>query len=175
MSRADLVVISGGSPAERDQTRRLVRAHAPQAVLVEVELKLSGWRTAGSAPPVLEPAPPRTPALVVTGIATPQRFASTLTRFAPELEVRDHLMFDDHHRFRRRDRAQVLASARRVGARCIVSTEKDEPRLLDVWSGELPLWIAVADLDVLSGGADLDAALAGVAGIESTRGRAARP
>lgn len=85
-----------------------------------------------------------TTVFAVSGIANPESFEWTLRRLGAT--VAGGLAFSDHHPFTRDDRTRMLREARRAGATCIVTTEKDAVRL----AGEPP-----ADFPVLALGIDL--------------------
>lgn len=66
-------------------------------------------------------------ALLVSGIARPHRFA----QLADALGARSvgALVYGDHHVYTARDRAAMIAAARRAGADMVLTTEKDATRL----------------------------------------------
>lgn len=72
--------------------------------------------------------------LAVCGIGHPNAFAETLRRFAPQhLEL---LAFPDHHQYRPVDLEQIQNRATEIDATLIVTTQKDEPRLLPLFAQE---------------------------------------
>jgi tetraacyldisaccharide 4'-kinase len=89
--------------------------------------------------------PSADPALVVAGIARPQR----LTASAREAgwSVVDTLVFPDHHRYSRRDAERIRARARETGAQLILTSPKDYVRL-EVLEGSLGLPVIVLPHDV---------------------------
>ncbi|MGH9373310.1 MAG: tetraacyldisaccharide 4'-kinase [Vicinamibacterales bacterium] len=90
------------------------------------ELPVFGIRRHGNVEP---PAEVRgQPVVAVAGIASPERFFDDLR--AGGWTLADTMTFRDHHRYTSRDVARLLASAERLGAVRIVTTEKDLIRLL---------------------------------------------
>ena len=68
------------------------------------------------------------PAIAVAGIAGPERFFEDLTRRGCRLA--ETMAFADHHRYSSADVARLTGIARKHGAACILTTEKDLVRLL---------------------------------------------
>ena len=64
--------------------------------------------------------------LVVTGIATPQRFKDSLKDAG--WPIADAITFADHHRYTDRDVEQIAASFRESGATSVFTTDKDAVR-----------------------------------------------
>jgi tetraacyldisaccharide 4'-kinase len=76
----------------------------------------------------------------VAGIARPARFFAELA--ASGWEVAGTAAFADHYRYRPREVAAIVASARGCGATAIVTTEKDLMRLLPFAPLPMPLcWV----------------------------------
>ena len=65
--------------------------------------------------------------MAVSGIARPESFLRTLRQVGAT--AAGVLAFPDHHPFTREDRTRIGSEAQRVGAECIVTTEKDAVRL----------------------------------------------
>jgi hypothetical protein len=149
-------------------------------------VRLAGFRPLGEAPAGLAaPAGLGGPVAALAAIARPDRFAATLE--AAGLEVASRAFFRDHRRFSGGDLEGIERRARSAAA--IVTTEKDEPRLLEALgrhgSGRLGVlvWVAVTELDFLAGemelrdavaracGSPLDASASSVAGASSEGGR----
>ena len=92
------------------------------------------WDAAGPAG-----APPaREKVLAVAGIARPERFFAGLA--AAGWDVAGTAGFPDHYRYRPRDIAGLVSSARACGASALVTTEKDLMRLLPYAPLPMPLW-----------------------------------
>ncbi len=166
LARADWIVVvlppasdvSLASPALGE-----VISLAPGKPVAVARPSLCGLHRLGEERMPLEPLPPGRVA-AVAGIARPERLTATLE--AAGLDVAERIEFADHHRYAARD-VEVIASRSR-GLAAIVTTEKDEPRLLP-WRERLresgtPVWVAVIDLELLAGEEALLAAVAAVAG-----------
>jgi tetraacyldisaccharide 4'-kinase len=167
LARADQVVIVD-SPAPGVGARSLasaraaVAALAPAAPIAIAHLVLRGFRPLGGSGLVLPAALPR-PVAAVAGIARPDRLLETLQ--IAGVPVQGSAFFPDHHRYGSRDWARIQAAA--AGARAIVTTEKDEPRLLaahangeGLISAGVPALVAVLDLDFSAGESELWRAVA---------------
>jgi tetraacyldisaccharide 4'-kinase len=97
----------------------------------------------GTPRPAVLPAP-AAPWLAFAGIARPERFFSDLR--AAGYNLRETIVFPDHHAFRAADLARLGARARAVDAAGLITTEKDSMRLAPDAVSALP--IAVAPLAV---------------------------
>ena len=100
--------------------RRLAEA-APGVPVTDVELAVRGWFKVNGAPTEA----PRGDVLAVCAIGRPQCFAAGLEAVLPRAQV-ELAAYADHHPYRSRDVAQLLA---RLGARTLVCTEKDAVKL----------------------------------------------
>ena len=75
--------------------------------------------------------------IVVAAIGNPEVFLRDLAHY--QIRVADQIFFRDHHVFRQSELDGALDQAREVGARCVMTTEKDAVRLshLQFEEGEL--------------------------------------
>jgi tetraacyldisaccharide 4'-kinase len=171
LARADHVVVMC-SPACRAHGELVaaraaeVRILAPGRPIAVARPTLRGLRPLGE-PGALLMAPAawrRVPVAAMAAIARPERLAAGLE--AAGLEVAVRIDFPDHHRFTRGDLEAARARARGLAA--IVTTEKDEPRLLATPAAAeilgIPVWVAVIALEFTAGESDLLAAVGEVAG-----------
>lgn len=69
----------------------------------------------------------RQPALLVSGIGNPQSFERTIRE--QHIEIAGHLKYADHHAYSDADVQSMLAEAAKLGAKSIVITAKDAPKL----------------------------------------------
>ncbi|MBI1746017.1 MAG: tetraacyldisaccharide 4'-kinase [Acidobacteria bacterium] len=76
--------------------------------------------------------------LTVAGIARPDLFVKDVQHF--QIQVAGHMSFPDHHTYCASDVDTILAEARRLGVRAILTTEKDAIRLSHLYSDESPLY-----------------------------------
>lgn len=136
LRRADVFVLSQAEPSAAAAFSRGLAA----------ELKLGqpvfSWSGAPRLRSVQGALPERgEDALVVTGIAHPERVAGALRRL--DLGALEERAFPDHHRFTQRELGELCARARN---RTIVTTEKDLVRLQRLDLGGLRL--AVLELEL---------------------------
>lgn len=89
------------------------------------------------------------PVVAFCGIARPQRFFSELKNAG--LDVRDQIIFHDHHRYSIKDVSRLLQAQKRIEGSVLITTEKDSINL-DVLSAMLnpvvvPMHIRLIDSD----------------------------
>jgi len=77
------------------------------------------------------------PVLAVAGIASPERFFDDLREAG--WPVAERMVFEDHHRYTRKDVDRMAAVTRGAGAVRVVTTEKDYVRLLPYRPFPLPV------------------------------------
>lgn len=85
-----------------------------------------------------DPGPPPQPVLPFCGIARPERFDRSLQ--AAAIAALPPVTFADHHWYAPSDIARLRATARRLGARALLTTEKDAVRLSPD-EGDPPIWV----------------------------------
>jgi tetraacyldisaccharide 4'-kinase len=78
------------------------------------------------------------------GIGNPSAFFQDLKNW--NLSLVGQCEFADHHRYDARDVNEIEAAARKVGAKALLTTEKDAQNLVGVGFAELPVHVAVIDL-----------------------------
>ncbi len=101
--------------------------------------------------------PPSLPELVgckvvcFSGVGNPVAFERTVAGLGAE--VRSHLVFSDHHRYRPADLRRVAARVAQTGAEMALTTEKDAVKLASVaFAWPCPAAAVRVDLDFLNGG-----------------------
>ena len=80
------------------------------------------------------------------GIGNPRAFFLNLQNWG--IAVAGKCEFGDHHRYDERDVRELVAAARRMGARALVTTEKDEQNLSGEKFEDLPVYVTVIDLAI---------------------------
>lgn len=171
LARADRVVVMAAptSPAREDLVAASVAEVAilaPGRPIAVARPSLRGLRPLGEpgVPLMAAAAWRQGPVAAMAAIARPERLAAGLE--AAGLEVAARIDFPDHHRFTRAD--LEAAHDRTRGLAAIVTTEKDEPRLLAAPAAReilgIPVWVAVIALEFTAGESDLLAAVGEVAG-----------
>jgi tetraacyldisaccharide 4'-kinase len=78
------------------------------------------------------------------GIGNPRAFFQDLENW--QLTLAGQCEFADHHRYDRRDAAELEAAARTSSATALITTEKDAQNFQGIEFAELPLYIVVIDL-----------------------------
>ena len=84
--------------------------------------------------------------LAVAGIAEPEGFFAALR--AAGWTLGGELRFRDHHRFTRGDLSAIVDRAQQIGARAVLTTEKDLVRLLPFRPFPLPVGFAPLRLEI---------------------------
>ncbi|HVU32116.1 MAG TPA: tetraacyldisaccharide 4'-kinase [Opitutaceae bacterium] len=92
-----------------------------------------------------------------SGIATPESFEKFLRDLGALLVGRERFL--DHYRYGEEDLAELFAQARREGADCLVTTEKDAVRIPENHPTPLPLYYLRLEIDIIRGAADFDEAV----------------
>jgi len=93
-----------------------------------------------------------------SGIATPESFEKFLRDFGALLMSRERYL--DHYRYQQEDLADLAEIARREGAECLITTEKDAVRIPDAHIIPIPLYYLRLEIEILRGAANFDEAVA---------------
>lgn len=161
LGRAGVVIVTrkSASAAEAERVAAQVGRYAPGAAVGRVHLAPTAWQHLDGSPATA----PLRPAFVVSSVGDPDSVASAVADAG--VAVVDGRAFADHHDYTSND---IRSLVRAVGARPIVTTEKDAVKL-SAFADELQgIEVRVLTLQVLweSGRAEvehaIDAALAGV-------------
>lgn len=91
------------------------------------------------------------------GIATPESFEKFLRDLGAQLMGRERYL--DHYRYTEEDFGELAELARKAGAECLVTTEKDAVRIPTDRVWPLPLYYLRLEIDILHGAADFDEAV----------------
>ncbi|MDO8542727.1 MAG: tetraacyldisaccharide 4'-kinase [Opitutaceae bacterium] len=92
-----------------------------------------------------------------SGIATPESFEKFLRDLGAMLVGRERFL--DHYRYEPEDIEGLFELARREGAECLVTTEKDAVRISETAALPLPLYYLRLEIEILRGAADFDEAV----------------
>jgi tetraacyldisaccharide 4'-kinase len=86
------------------------------------------------------------PFFAFCGVGNPEAFLRDLQRWgaAPA----GHLFFPDHHRYTLEDVQAIERAAERVGAKLLLTTEKDSRNLKELQFFGLPVFVTVIDLEI---------------------------
>ncbi len=109
--------------------------------------RLLGFRRLGGGVPVLTPAEIGAgPFMAFCGIGNPPAFFLDLQNW--QIPVAGAKAFPDHHRYTVGEAETLVQAARSAGARGFVTTEKDAQNLGDARFGEVPVFVAMIDLEI---------------------------
>jgi tetraacyldisaccharide 4'-kinase len=109
--------------------------------------RLMGFRHLGTDAPALSPddiGPG--PFYAFCGIGNPRAFFQDLQNW--RLHVADRCEFPDHHRYDARDARELEQAAERVGAKALLTTEKDAQNLAGLQFAATPVFVVLIDLEV---------------------------
>lgn len=165
MSRASLLVF----------TRTETSAGAAAAIatlqaypVFSAATRLLGFRRLGGGVQVLTRAEiGEGPFLAFCGIGNPPAFFLDLQNW--QITVVGTHAFPDHHRYTAGEAQALAKAARAAGARAFVTTEKDAQNLAGAQFGELPVFVAVIDLEISQGAAFWEAIQAQIVAKASSR------
>jgi tetraacyldisaccharide 4'-kinase len=144
MDRADLLVITRleASPATLATIEKLQDYPVFSAVT-----RLLGFRRLGAGIQHLTAQEIGTgPFYAFCGIGNPKAFFEDLQTW--NIPVAQSSEFPDHHRYDQRDALELELVARTSGAKAFVTTEKDAQNLAGVSFTELPVFIAVIEMEL---------------------------
>jgi tetraacyldisaccharide 4'-kinase len=92
-----------------------------------------------------------------SGIATPESFEKFLRDLGALIMARERYL--DHYRYQEDDLAELSALARREGADCLVTTEKDAVRIAKGRDFAVPLYYLRLEIEILNGAANFEEAV----------------
>jgi tetraacyldisaccharide 4'-kinase len=87
------------------------------------------------------------PFYVFCGIGNPKAFFRDLQNW--KIPVASQCEFPDHHRYDQRDARELEAAAKSAGAKALLTTEKDAQNLVAVTFPDVPVYLAVIDLQIV--------------------------
>jgi tetraacyldisaccharide 4'-kinase len=144
MSRANLIIFTRAETASG--TLEAVRK-LNQYPVFAASTRLLGFRRFGGGAALLPPSEIGAgPFFAFCGLGNPDAFLRDLRTW--ELPICGQMIFPDHHRYTDRDIAEITKAAKTSGANAWVITEKDAQNLAGLKIVEVPVYIAVIDLDV---------------------------
>jgi tetraacyldisaccharide 4'-kinase len=147
LARPLVLVLTRYRPHRHQGIWEAMVASFPAAAVVRAAFELSpAVKHPGSQAVSLEALGGR-PLAALAGLARPEAFAADLRERG--LELRHFFRFPDHHPFSRDELSEVVASARRLGAEGLVTTEKDWMRLAESWNFDLPLYVVPLEVELL--------------------------
>lgn len=128
IERADIIVITRSSTLS-DQLVREIKAYNDRAPLFTAEHRPLFFGTMdGRIIPIKEAFSKRV--MAFCGLGNPESFRKSLTDLG--IDLRDFIVFKDHHRFSQQDLRRIRRAADMVGAEWIITTEKDIIKFKDI-------------------------------------------
>jgi len=86
------------------------------------------------------------PFFAFCGVGNPEAFERDLRRWG--IMPAGHMFFPDHHRYAPEEVQAIEQAAARLGAKVLLTTEKDSWNLQDVQFSALPVFISMIDLEI---------------------------
>jgi tetraacyldisaccharide 4'-kinase len=162
LRRASHVFLTKSDGTRDPELEELIREHNPDADIIECAHRpqhLRRFGVADGAAGVREPLAwlKGRRVLAFSGIATPESFEKFLRDLGAELVARERFL--DHYRYGEEDIAALFEEARREGAECLVTTEKDAVRIAEGHACPLPLFYLRLEVELIHGAKDFDAAV----------------
>ncbi|MGB2625901.1 MAG: tetraacyldisaccharide 4'-kinase [Candidatus Acidiferrum sp.] len=155
MDRADILVITRADTVPETEVAISKLGEYP---VFAARTKLVGFRKmwADETASILSPAElGEGPFFVFCGIGNPGAFLLDLQKWS--LPIAGKEAFADHHHYSDGEIHELLDAAREVGSRALITTEKDAQNMADVDAVEVPIYVAVIEMDFPQEAALLDA------------------
>ena len=138
ISRADMIVVTRSHLATDTEGIELaIRRRHPTVPIAYFYHDAVGLKDLRTGTPFLLRDLMNQPVIVVTAIGNPVVFLRDLAHY--QIRVVEQILFRDHHIFRQSELDRALDRSAQLGARCVITTEKDAVRLnhLQFEEGEL--------------------------------------
>jgi tetraacyldisaccharide 4'-kinase len=145
IARADLVIITRGHlTTDGDDIERQVRKHHPSVSISYFYHDAIDVRDLASRESLSLRTFANSRVVTLAGIGNPAILLRDLAHY--QIKVVDQFFFRDHHKFTQQELDIALTRSRELGARCILTTEKDAVRLkkLSFRKGE----VAVFEIEI---------------------------
>lgn len=147
LSRAHAIVINKVNLASEPWLRKirvLIRDHArPQIPIFEVGYVIREVQSLKSGERLELPELSGQKILLVSGIGRPKAFERLFGGL--KIELVGHKIFPDHHKYSKKDFADIKALASKLGAQMVVTTEKDAVKFLE-WQPDMPIFMSRLEL-----------------------------
>ena len=159
MQRADILILTRSETSPQTEAAIAKLQNYP---VFSANTRLLGFRVLGAGIQTLRAEEIGAgPFYAFCGIGNPRAFFQDLKNW--KLPVSLTSEFPDHHRYDQRDADELQAAARAAGAKAFLTTEKDAQNLTGVRFDELPVFLAVIDLEIPQQDALLSAIRSGIA------------
>ncbi|MBP6508010.1 MAG: tetraacyldisaccharide 4'-kinase [Opitutaceae bacterium] len=157
LRRASYVFLTKSNGQRDPELEALIQKHNPGVDIIECAHRPQYLQRFGSAEqqPLTFLKGRRVAAF--SGIATPESFEKFLRDLGAKLVARERYM--DHYRYADEDLEELFALAKREGAECLVTTEKDAVRIAESLACPIPIYYLRLEIEILHGAADFDEAV----------------
>lgn len=162
LKRASYIFLTKSNGQRDPDLEAMIKEQNPDADLIECAHRPQYLQRFGVPAEVVDAREPLAflkgkRVLAFSGIATPESFEKFLRDLGALLVARERYL--DHYRYEESDLAELFAMAKREGAECLVTTEKDAVRIAETRACELPLYYLRLEIDIIRGAADFDEAV----------------
>ncbi len=145
IGRADIIVFTR---LENEENAKQIIQGFGKLPIFGASTVLRGFRRLDGVEGELLTAPQLSggPFFVFCGIGNPEAFERDLKIWG--LSVSGRMFFADHHRYTPDDVRKIEQTAHRVGAKALVTTEKDSWNLESVKFSDLPVFVSIIELQI---------------------------
>jgi tetraacyldisaccharide 4'-kinase len=162
LRRASYVFLTKSNGQRDAELEAVIQRHNPGVDVIECAHRPQYLQRFGVAPDVPGGREPLTwlkgrRVLAFSGIATPESFEKFLRDLGALIMARERYL--DHYRYSEEDLAELSQIAKREGAECLVTTEKDAVRIAETHSWPIPLYYLRLEIDIIRGAANFDEAV----------------
>ncbi len=162
LRRASYVFLTKSDGRRDAELERIIEEHNPGVDIIECAHRPKYLQRFGAAVGEGDSRQPLTflkgkRVFAFSGIATPESFEKFLRDLGALLMGRERFM--DHYRYGPEDLAELFVLATKVGAECLVTTEKDAVRIAAAQECPLPLYYLRLEIEILRGASDFDEAV----------------
>jgi tetraacyldisaccharide 4'-kinase len=162
LKRASYIFLTKSNGQRDLELEALIKEHNPEADIIECAHQpqyLQRFGSAGDAPDARVPLSflKGRRVFAFSGIATPESFEKFLRDLGALLVGRERFL--DHYRYAEEDITNLFELARREGAECLVTTEKDAVRIAESLVCPIPIYYLRLEIDIIRGAADFDEAV----------------
>jgi tetraacyldisaccharide 4'-kinase len=162
LKRASYIFLTKSNGERDNELEALIREHNPTADIIECAHRPQYLQRFGVA---IDAPEARVPlawlkgrrVFAFSGIATPESFEKFLRDLGALVMGRERYL--DHYRYEEEDLAELFAAAKREGAECLLTTEKDAVRIAENRACPLPLFYLRLEIDIIRGAADFEEAV----------------
>jgi tetraacyldisaccharide 4'-kinase len=162
LSRASYVFLTKSNGQRDHELEALIAENNPGVDIIECSHRPQYLQPLGAPRGSTEGRQPLTflkgrRVLAFSGIATPESFEKFLRDLGALIVARERYL--DHYRFNDDDFDELIAQAKREGAECLVTTEKDAVRIPEGRAWPMPVYYLRLEIDLISGAADFNEAV----------------